>query len=159
MDQYVFGLVSAVFGIANGMLLLLSFVERPAFGLIRDVNNPRVNDKSTHRILEDIQRFNSYRGPTIMAILVNAGFFLSLYQCYLRKYDIFSLLNVGIIVLFLVFSATFGREALRQASQVSFTGGIAPVRAVLRKVILLHHIGWIFVLVILVLQFSVTIPT
>ncbi|MCR9212645.1 MAG: hypothetical protein NXI13_02925 [Proteobacteria bacterium] len=158
MEYYIAGILLSLFSLANGMLLMLNFVERPAMGLIGDVEDPNVSDDEIRRILAELKRFIHYGGPVIMAVFVLAALVLALYQTHLFAYDFPSLASLCFIAAFVLYFLVFGRGALQAVTTADPDGDITSLRHAARKIILIHLIGWIFAITVLVLQLIVMFP-
>lgn len=158
MEYYIAGLLLALFSIANGMLLMLNFVERPALGLIRNVEEATVADDDVRRILAELKRFIHYGGPVIMAVFVLAALALAIYQAQLFAFDFPSLCSLAFIIAFVLYFLMFGRGALQSVTAADPMGDILALRHAARRIILIHLIGWIFAITVVVLQLIVMFP-
>jgi len=133
-------LLFSLLGIASGIFIVLSLIEKPVWRLMRDSRSPLVSDaeaRAVHAILKRLIHLL----PPIMITNLGVVSLLLLAQAAVWPDSTSALIVAAVFLVQLGLIALRLRRDIRGVAQVPTHGNIRPVRDGLGALVVVHHRG------------------
>lgn len=141
MSNLILVVMAGLLGIGTGVFIVLSFIEKPVWGLMRNPAAPHIADLEARKVHAILRRLINLLPPTMLTIMANVTALMALLLVQ-ANYAVEALALCGLFLIQLALIIARLRRDIRGVKLVSSDDAQSDVvRTGLSALALLHHRG------------------